>query len=97
MRNKLIQWIIRFTILMIWIQKYILLNKNIICLLKKTHSNISEVDSEQYQRGYQNAMDDFQRNLKLKSRDVTINIGRANANQPSSSQNKIEKQKEKQK
>ena len=33
-------------------------------------SNIAEVDSEQYQRGYQNAIDDFKNKLKLRSREA---------------------------
>ena len=35
-----------------------------------------EVASEQYQRGYLHVMDDVQRNIKLRSRDVTVNKGR---------------------
>ena len=58
---------------------------------------ISEVDSEQYQRGYQNAIDDFQKKLKLRRRDVIINKGRSNANHPSSSQKNTENQIEKKK
>ena len=56
---------------------------------------MSEVDSEQYQRGYQNAIDDFQRNLKLRSRDVPINKGRDNENQPSNNKNNTEENKNK--
>ena len=59
--------------------------------------NTFEVESKQYQRGYQNAIDDFQNKLKLISRDVIINKGRPNTNQPSSSQPNTEKQIEKQK
>ena len=61
-------------------------------------NNDFEEESEQYQRGYLHAMDDVQRNIKLKNIDVTVNKGRFNQNQPSSSQhnskNKIEKTKE---
>ena len=60
-------------------------------------SNISEVDSEQYKRGYQNAIDDFQKKLKLRSRDVTVNKGRPNQNQPSTSKQNSEKKKKKKK
>ena len=49
--------------------------------------NTLEVESEQYQRGYHNAIDDFQKKLKLRSRDIVINKGRDNSNQPSSSLN----------
>ena len=59
-----------------------------------------EVELEQYQRGYQNAIDDFQKKLKLRSRDVVINKGRPNSNPPSSSHpntKKIENRKDKQK
>ena len=47
---------------------------------------------EQYQKGYQNAIDDFQNKLKLRSRDVVINKGSTNSNHPSSSQPNTEKQ-----
>ena len=45
-----------------------------------------EVESKQYQRGYLHAMYDVQRNIQLRNRDVTINKGSFNPNQPSSSQ-----------
>ena len=56
-------------------------------------SGVSEVDLEQYQRGYQNAIDDFQKKLKLRSRDVIINKRRSNAKRPSSSQTNTENKK----
>ena len=40
--------------------------------------------SSQYQRGYLHAMDDVQRKIKLRSRDVTVNKVRLNQNHPSS-------------
>ena len=58
-------------------------------------SSISEIDLEQYQIGYQNTIDDFQKKLKLRSCDVIINKGRPNQNQPSSSKQNSEKLKEK--
>ena len=57
-------------------------------------SNISEVDSEHYQRGYPNSIDDFQKKLKLRSHDVTINKGRPNQNQPSTSKQNSAKEKD---
>ena len=59
---------------------------------KKDDNKIYEVDSEQYQRGYLNAMDDFQKKLKLRSRDIVINKGRPNTNQPSNSETNTKKQ-----
>ena len=56
-----------------------------------------EEESEQYQRGYLHAIDDVHRKLKLRNRDVTVNKGRLDQNQPSSSQQNIEKRKQKQK
>ena len=44
-------------------------------------NNYFEEESEQYQRGYLHAIDDFQRNI-----DVTVNKIRFNKNKPSSSQ-----------
>ena len=49
-------------------------------------NNDFEEESEQYQRGYLHAIDDVQRKIKLRNRDVTINKGIFNQNQPSSSQ-----------
>ena len=43
------------------------------------------------------AIDDVQRNIILRNRDVTVNKGRFNQNQPSSSQQNTEKRSEKQK
>ena len=45
---------------------------------------------EQYQKGYMYAIDDV-RKIKLRTRDVIMNKGRLNPNQPSSSQMNIEK------
>ena len=56
-----------------------------------------EVESEQYQRGYLHAMDEVQRKIQLRNRYVTVNKGRLNPNQPSSSQENTDKKKEKQK
>ena len=44
-----------------------------------------EFENELYQRGYLHAMDDVQRKMRLRNRDVPINKGKANPNQPSSS------------
>ena len=55
-----------------------------------------KVASEQYQRGYLHVMDDVQRKIKLRSRDVTMNKGRLNQNHPSSSQQKTNNKKQKQ-
>ena len=43
------------------------------------------------------AIDDVQRKIKLRSRDVIMNKGRLNPNQPSGSQMNTEKRNEKQK
>ena len=65
---------------------------------QQNDNNDFEEESEQYQRGYLHAINDVQRKIKLRNRDVTVNKGRFNQNQPSSSQqnteNKTEKQKE---
>ena len=53
--------------------------------------NILELEIEQYQRGYQNVIDDFQRKLNVRSRDVIINKGRLPTNQPSGTQHDAEK------
>ena len=53
-----------------------------------------EMENEQYQRGYLHAMDDVQRKIRLRNRDVLINKGKANPNQPSSSSLNGEKVKE---
>ena len=42
-------------------------------------------------------MDDVQRKIQLRNRDVTVNKGRLNPNQPSNIQQNIDKKKEKQK
>ena len=65
-----------------------------IYLTKEGHSMFAQEDDnndfeeelEQYQRGYLHAIDDVQRNIKLRNRDVTINKWRFNQNQPSCSQ-----------
>ena len=54
-------------------------------------------ETEQYQRGYLHAMDDVQRKIRLRNRDVLINKGKANPNQPSTSSLNVEKGKELQK
>ena len=54
-------------------------------------SHISEIYSEQYQRGYQNAINNFQKKLKLRSHDGIINKGRPKPNQISSYQQSSEK------
>ena len=46
--------------------------------------NNLEGELEQYHKVYMHAIDDV-RKIKLRSRDVTINKGRLNPNQPSSS------------
>ena len=56
-----------------------------------------EKESEQYQRGYLHAMDDVQRKIRLRNREVVVNKGRINSNQPSTNSLNIEKGKEKQK
>ena len=43
------------------------------------------------------AVDDVQRKIQLRNRDVTVNKGRLNPNHPSRSQHNTEKRKEKQK
>ena len=53
-----------------------------------------ESEAEQYQRGYLNTIDDFQRNIDLRNRQVIVNKGGVNQNQPSSSQQNTEKAKE---
>ena len=56
-----------------------------------------EKENELYQRGYLHAMDDVQRKIRLRNRDVLINKGKSNPNQPSSSSLNVEKGKELQK
>ena len=58
---------------------------------QEDYCNAFEIESEQYQKGYQNSIDDFQKKLKLRSRDVVMNKGRSNLNQPSYSHPNIEK------
>ena len=54
-------------------------------------NNDFERISEQYQRGYLHAMDDVQRKIRLRNRDVVVNKGRPNLNQPSTSSLNTEK------
>ena len=56
-----------------------------------------ERESEQYQRGYLHAMDDVQRKIRLRNREVLINKGKLNTNQPSTGSLNTEKGKEIQK
>ena len=63
-----------------------------IYLTKEEHNMFAQVDDnamveelEQYHKGYMHAIDDF-RNIKLRSRHISINKGGLNPNQPSSSQ-----------
>ena len=56
-----------------------------------------EREKEQYQKGYLHAMDDVQRKIRLRNREVFINKGKANPNQPSTSSLNIERGKEMQK
>ena len=56
--------------------------------------HITKEESKQYQRGYLCAIDDVQRKIKLRNRDVTVNKGRFNQNQYSSSQQNTGKKKE---
>ena len=60
-------------------------------------NNDFEEELEQYQIGYLHAIDDVQRKIKLRNRDITVNKGRFNQNQPSSNQHKTEKKNERQK
>ena len=52
-----------------------------------------EIELEQYQRGYLHAMDDGQRKIQLRNRDVIVNKGRLNPNQTSRSQKNTDKKK----
>ena len=55
--------------------------------------NTFQLEIEQYQSGYQNALNDLQRKLNLRNIDVIVNKGRLHSNQPSTSQKNKEKQK----
>ena len=74
-----------------------------IYLIEEEHSRFSQEDdnndfeeeSKKYRRGYLHAIDDVQRKIKLRNRDVTVNKGRLNQNQPSSSQQNTKKRSEK--
>ena len=61
---------------------------------QEDENNDFEEESEQYQIGYLHAIDDVQRKIKLRNRDFTVNKGRFNQNQPSSSQQNTEKKNE---
>ena len=50
-----------------------------------------ERETEHYQRGYLHAMDYVQRKIRLRNREVVINKGRLNPNQPSTSSLNTEK------
>ena len=70
-----------------------------IYLIEEEHNMFAQEDDnnlegelEQYHKGYMHAIDDV-RKIKLRSRDVAINKGRLNPNQPSSSQINTEKKK----
>ena len=58
------------------------------------YRNTFKLEIEQYQRGYQNVVNDLHRKLNLRNRDVVVNKGRLPPNQPSSIQPNKEKQKE---
>ena len=53
--------------------------------------NAFELETEQYQSGYQNVVNDIQRKLNLRNKDVVVNKGRLPPNQLSSSQENKEK------
>ena len=55
--------------------------------------NTFESETKKYQRGYQNVVNDLQRKLNMRNRDVIVNKGRIPTNQPSSSQQNKEKEK----
>ena len=72
-------------------------------MIEEEHSMFAQVDDnaltkelEQYQKGYAHAIDDV-RKIKLRNRDVAINKGGLNPNQPSNSQTGTEKGNEKRK
>ena len=56
--------------------------------------NTFKLETKQYQMGYQNVVNDLQRKLNLRNRDVIVNKRKFCPNQPSSSQQNKEKQKE---
>ena len=53
--------------------------------MQEDDNNDFEKESEQYQIGCLHAIDDVQRKIKLRNRDVVVNKGRLNSNQPSTS------------
>ena len=65
-------------------------------MFTQVEDNSLAQELEQYHKGYMHAINDA-RKIKLRSRDVSINKGGLNPNQPSSSQNSTEKRNEKQK
>ena len=52
------------------------------------------MDTKQYQIWYQNVVNDLQKKLNLRNIEVIVNKGRLPSNQPSTSQQNKEKQKE---
>ena len=50
-----------------------------------------ERETEQYQRGYLHAMDDVQRKIRLRNKEVFINRGKVNPNQSSTSSLNVER------
>ena len=61
---------------------------------QEEYCNDFELEPEQYHKGYQNVVNDLQRKLNLRNRDVVVNKERRLPNHPSSSQQNKEKQKE---
>ena len=62
---------------------------------QEDNCNSLELETKKYQIGHANAINDLQKKFNLRSRDVVINKGRIPPNQLSSSQQNVEKQKEK--
>ena len=60
--------------------------------VREDDNNDFEKESEQYQRCYLHAIDDVQRKIKLRNRDVVVNKERLNSNQPSTSSLNTEKE-----
>ena len=58
---------------------------------QEEYSNAFELETEQYQRGYQNDVNGLQRNLKLINMDAVVNKGRIPPNHPSNSWKNKEK------
>ena len=53
---------------------------------REEECNNFELETEEYERGYQNDVNDLQRKLNLRNKDVIVNKGRFPSNQPSTSQ-----------